>query len=261
MNFQSAVFVNLAFVFLGAFLGSLLCILCAKAFKRKCYSFRLSLCFLLLSAAIVFFVLFVIKEKADFAQNFFLHLNESLLIISLYFFAGLLCAASLKVFFPVISVLYIIWTLSFGIFLYKNLPLPQKYTLTVSESFARDEESGKEWKLSSESKKTVVDFSVCQMNKNALFPLPRFWHSFDGARPASQNPSAKPFFFEDSSFAKSSGFLPKIQRLYAWAAKKLLGRPKVYSLELPQQALYPVIFEVKVNSRGGNFLASVEKIM
>ena len=256
MNFQSAVFLNLAFVFFGAFLGSLACILCGKLFHKKYFHFRLSLCFLLLSAAIVFAALFVIAEKTASAAAFAGHLRQKPLVVALYFFAGLFCSASLRVFFPIAALLYIAWTLAFGIFLYKKAPLPQKYTLTVSESFVRDEESGREWNFSSQSQGAFVDFSVCELNKNALLPLPRFWHSLSGARTPSEGAKAQDFFAEAAS-PQDNFFV----RLFEAAAKKLLGSPYVYSLEIPKQALYPVIFEVKVSSEGGKFSAKLEKIM
>lgn len=205
-----------------------------------------------MSAAIVFAALFVISEKTNSASAFISHLRQNALIVAVYFFAGLFCSASLRVFFPIAALLYIAWTLAFGIFLYKKIPLPQKYTLTVSESFVRDEESGQEWKFSSQSQGAFVDFSVCQLDKNALFPLPRFWHSLSGARTPSESAKVQEFF-EGEPAAK--------EKVFVRAAKKLLGSPYVYSLEIPKQALYPVIFEVKVSSDGGKFSAKLEKIM
>ncbi|MBR5096732.1 MAG: hypothetical protein IK094_06455 [Treponema sp.] len=252
LNFQSAVFINLTFVFCGAFFGSLACLLCGKLFHKKYFHFRLSLCFLLLSAAIVFAALFVISEKTNSAAAFASQLKQNALISAIYFCAGLFCAASLRVFFPIAALLYIAWTLAFGIFLYKKIPLPQKYTLTVSESFVRDEESGQEWKFPSQSQGAFVDFSVCQLDKNALFLLPRFWHSLSGARTPSESAKTQEFFEGESSPS---------EKLFVRAAKKLFGQPYVYSLEIPKQALYPVIFEVKVSSEGGKFSAKLEKIM
>ncbi|MBR5966230.1 MAG: hypothetical protein IK015_08980 [Treponema sp.] len=261
MNFQSAVFLNLAFVFLGAFLGSLACILCGKVFKKKYFHFRLSLCFLLLSAAIVFAALFVISEKTASGAAFAGHVRQDALVVAIYFFAGLFCAASLRVFFPIAAILYIGWTLAFGIFLYKKAPLPQKYTLTVSESFVRDEESAREWKFSSQSQGAFVDFSVCELDKNALFPLPRFWHSLSGARTPSEAAKAQDFLTDPSADGAGGIFGGAQEKFFARAAKKLLGQPYVYSLEIPKQALYPVIFEVKVSCDGGKFSAKLEKIM
>lgn len=259
LNFQSAVFVNLAFVFCGAFFGSLACLLCGKLFHKKYFHFRLSLCFLLLSAAIVFAVLFVVNEKSASAAAFASHAKNDAIVVCVYFFAGLFCVASLRVFFPIATLLYVVWTLTFGSFLYKKIPLPQKYTITVSESFVRDEESGREWKFSSQSQGAFLDFSVCELDKNALFPLPRFWHSLAGARGLSESPKTAAFFDgTEGDFAASYG---KAQKIFTAAAKRLLGEPYVYSLEIPKQALYPVIFEVKVSSEGGKFSAKLEKIM
>ena len=256
MNFQSAVFLNLAFVFLGAFLGSLACILCGKLFKKKYFHFRLSLCFLLLSAAIVFAALFVISEKTASGAAFANHVRQNALVVAIYFLTGLFCAASLRVFFPIAAVLYIAWTLAFGLFLYKTTPLPQNYTITVSDTFVRDEQSGIEWKFSSQSQDAFLDFSVCELDKNALFPLPRFWHSLSGARTPSETAKAQGFFAGQSG-PQESFFV----RLFFAATKKFFCPPYVYSVKIPKQALYPVVFEVKVSSDGGAFSARLEKIM
>ena len=261
LTFQPAVFLNLTFVFCGAFLGSLACLLCGKIFHKKYFHFRLSLCFLLLAAAIVFASLFVIAEKTNSAAAFISHLKNCALIAALYFLAGFFCSASIKVFFPVAALLYIAWTLAFGAFLYKKIPLPQKYTITVSESFVRDEESGREWKFSSQSQGAFVDFSVCELDKNALFPLPRFWRALTGARGLSESPKPAALFDGTEDDSQSRGLVGKVQKLFSSAAKKLLGSPYVYSLEIPKQAVYPVIFEVKVSSDGGKFSAKLEKIM
>lgn len=261
MNFQSAVFLNLSFVFFGAFLGSLACLLCGKLLHKKYFHFRLSLCFLLLSAAIVFAALFVIAEKTGSGQAFLSHVKNDALVVCVYFLAGLFCSASLRVFFPIAALLYIAWTLAFGIFLYKQIPLPQKYTITVSESFVRDDDSGREWKFSSQSQGAFLDFSVCELDKNALFPLPRFWHSLTGARGLSEASPVHAFFEGTEADSASGGFAGKLQKVFASAAKKLLGSPYSYSLEIPKQAVYPVIFEVKVSSEGGKFSAKLEKIM
>ena len=261
LNFQSAVFVNLAFVFCGAFFGSLACLLCGKLLHKKYFHFRLSLCFLLLSAAIVFAVLFVVNEKSASAAAFASHAKNDAIVVCVYFFAGLFCAASLRVFFPIAALLYVVWTLTFGSFLYKKIPLPQKYTITVSESFVRDEESGREWKFSSQSQGAFVDFSVCELDKNALFPLPRFWRALTGARGLSESPKPAALFDGTEDDSQSRGLAGKVQKLFSSAAKKLLGSPYVYSLEIPKQAVYPVIFEVKVSSDGGKFSAKLEKIM
>lgn len=261
LTFQPAVFLNLTFVFCGAFLGSLACLLCGKLFHKKYFHFRLSLCFLLLAAAIVFASLFVIAEKTNSAAAFASHVKNCALIAALYFLAGFFCSASIKVFFPVAALLYIAWTLAFGAFLYKKIPLPQKYTITVSESFARDDDSGREWKFSSQSQGAFLDFSVCEMDKNALFPLPRFWHSLAGARGLSESPKQAAFFDGTEGGSQAQGFMGKAQKIFSAAAKRLLGEPYVYSLEIPKQALYPVIFEVKVSSEGGKFSAKLEKIM
>lgn len=255
MNFQAAVFVNLSLVFWGAFLGCLSCIVCAKAFKKKCFNFRLSLCFLLLSAAIAFAVLFVVNEKAasaDSLKNFF---AQNSFVAALYFALGFFCAASLRLFFPIAALLYIAWTLAFGFFLYKKTPLPQKYTITVSESFVRDEESGQEWKFQPQSGGVFLDFAVCELDKNALFPLPRFWHSLSGARASSEKSAPGEFFFQQAA----SG--PAYEKIFSAAARKIFGPPRVYSLEIPKQALYPVIFEVRVKPANGEFSAKLEKIM
>ena len=259
LTFQPAVFLNLTFVFCGAFLGSLACLLCGKLFHKKYFHFRLSLCFLLLAAVIVFASLFVISEKTNSAAAFASHVKNCALIAALYFFAGFFCSASIKVFFPVAALLYIAWTLAFGDFLYKKIPLPQKYTITVSESFVRDDDSGREWKFSSQSQGTFLDFSVCELDKNALFPLPRFWHSLAGARGLSESPKTAAFF--DGNEGDSAASYGKAQKIFSAAAKRLLRKHYVYSLEIPTQALYPVIFEVKVSSEGGKFSAKLEKIM
>ncbi len=261
LNFQSAVFINLAFVFFGAFLGSLACLLCGKLLHKKYFHFRLSLCFLLLSAAIVFTVLFVVNEKSASAAAFKSRLSQDAFVSALYFALGFFCSASIKIFFPIAALLYIAWTLAFGIFLYKQIPLPQKYTITVSESFVRDDDSGREWKFSSQSQGAFLDFSVCELDKNALFPLPRFWHSLTGARGLSEASQVHTFFEGTEADSASGGFAGKLQKVFASAAKKLLGSPYSYSLEIPKQALYPVIFEVKVSSEGGKFSAKLEKIM
>ena len=212
-----------------------------------------------MAAAIVFASLFVIAEKTNSAAAFISHLKNCALIAALYFLAGFFCSASIKVFFPVAALLYIAWTLAFGIFLYKKIPLPQKYTITVSESFVRDDDSGREWKFSSQSQGAFLDFSVCELDKNALFPLPRFWHSLAGARGLSESPKQAAFF--DGTEGDSAASYGKAQKIFSAAAKRLLGEPYVYSLEIPKQALYPVIFEVKVSSEGGKFSAKLEKIM
>ncbi|MBQ7619602.1 MAG: hypothetical protein IJS51_05670 [Treponema sp.] len=214
---------------------------------------------MLLAAAIVFASLFVIAEKTNSAAAFASHLKNFALIAALYFLAGFFCSASIKIFFPIAALLYIAWTLAFGAFLYKKIPLPQKYTITVSESFVRDDDSGREWKFSSQSQGAFLDFSVCELDKNALFPLPRFWHSLAGARGLSESPKTAAFF--DGTEGDSAASYSKAQKIFTAAAKRLLGEPYVYSLEMPKQALYPVIFEVKVSSEGGKFSAKAEKIM
>ena len=256
VNFQSAAFVNLAFVFLGAFFGSLACLLCGKIFHKK---YRLSLCFLLLSAAIVFAALFVIREKTSSGAAFFSYLGESAFFCAAYFCAGFFCAASLRVFFPIAALLYVAWTLSFGLFLYKKLPLPQRYSITASESFVRDEESGAEWELLSAGEGAFVDFAVYELNKNFLLPLPHYWHALTGARSATQAQGLAPDVL--SASCESDGASSVWARFFYSAAKSLLGKPSVRSVLVPKQQLYPAIFEIKINSSGGEFSAKIEKIM
>ena len=265
MNFQSAAFVNLAFVFLGAFFGSLACLLCGKIFHKKYFHFRLSLCFLLLAAAISFAVLFVIREKTASGAAFLSYINSSALFCAAYFWAGFFCSASLKIFFPIAALLYIAWTLAFGLFLYKKMPLPQKYALTASESFVRDEDSGAEWKFAA-GEGTLVDFAVYELSPNALFPLPHYWHVMAGARSAASKSSAQqaPDLLRaacEAEIEQSSGAKKFFARLFSSAAQKLLSGPSVRSVLVPKQQVYPVIFEIKVDSSGGDFSAKVEKIM
>ena len=267
MNFQSAAFVNLAFVFFGAFFGSLACLLCGKIFHKKYYRFRLSLCFLLLAAAIAFTALFVIHEKTQSRAAFLSLANQGALFLALYFCAGFLCSASLKAFFPIAALLYIAWTLSLGLFLYKKMPLPQKYSLTAGESFVRDEASGAEWKFAA-GEGALVDFAVYELSPNALFPLPHFWHAMVGARSASSKTAAGQGQAPDllraaceAEIEQSSGAKKVFARLFSSAAQKLLSGPSVRSVLVPKQQVYPVIFEIKVDSSGGDFSAKVEKIM
>ena len=269
LNFQSAAFVNLAFVFLGAFFGSLACLLCGKIFHKKYFRFRLSLCFLLLAAAISFAVLFVVREKTESRAAFLSCINSSAVFCAVYFFVGFFCAASIKVFLPIAALLYIGWTLSFGIFLYKKMPLPQKYTVTASESFVRDEESGREWKFEPAGEGALVDFSVYELDKNALFPLPHYWHAISGARPASSNHVDEPQGQApdvlraacDAEIEQSSGVKKFYARLMSSAARKFLKNPRVRSIHIPKQQVYPSIFELKVNSSSEGFSVSLEKIM
>lgn len=264
LNFQSAAYLNLAFVFLGAFFGSLSCILCGKIFKKKYFAFRLSLCFLLLAAAIAFCALFALNEKARLSGDFLSFASQGAFFAVLYFAAGFLCAASLKIVFPIAALIYVAWTLSLGIFLYKKIPLAQKYTLTVSESFVRDDLGGVEWKFAPSGEGAFVDFAVYELDKNALLPLPHYWHAMTGARAApSQNAEAPDVLAallkaDDGTNGGRKNFLSV---LLGNAAKKLLGKPSVRSVFIPKQALYPVIFEVKVSSDGGKFSAKLEKIM
>ena len=268
MNFQSAAFVNLAFVFLGAFFGSLACLLCGKIFHKKYFRFRLSLCFLLLAAAISFAVLFVIREKTQSRAAFLSYINASSFFCAAYFWAGFFCSASLRAFFPIAALLYIAWTLAFGLFLYKKMPLPQTYSITASESFVRDEASGAEWKfLAGEG--ALVDFAVYELSPNALFPLPHYWHAMVGARAAAskQADSAQvqaPDVLRaacEADIEQSSGAKKFFARLFFAAAKKLLSGPSVRSVLVPKQQVYPAIFEIKVDSSAGEFSAKVEKIM
>lgn len=267
MNFQSAAFVNLAFVFFGAFFGSLVCLLCGKIFHKKYFRFRLSLCFLLLAAAISFAVLFVIREKTESRAAFLYYIGASSVFCAAYFWAGFFCSASLRVFFPAAALLYIAWTLTFGLFLYKKMPLPQTYSITASESFVRDEASGAEWKFSA-GEGAFVDFAVYELSPNALFPLPHYWHVMVGARAqASKTASAQvqaPDVLRASCEAdieQSAGAKKIFARLFGAAAQKILSGPSVRSVLVPKQQAYPVIFEIKIDSSGGEFSARLEKIM
>ncbi len=264
MNYQSAAFANLTFVFLGAFFGSLACILCGKIFKKKAFNFRLSLCFVLLSAAIVFAVLFVIKEKTAFMESFKGHVRQSGLVCGLYFLAGFLSSASLRLFFPAAALLYIAWTLSFGLSLYKKMPLPQKLTLTFGEGFVRDEASGTEWKFQADPSGAFADFALYELSPRALLPLPHYWFCLCGARPASSMGGEVQDVLEEafkSEISSASGAKKLLARLFERAAKALLGKAKSHSVRLPPQSVYPVILELKAGESDGEFFVSVEKIM
>lgn len=265
MSFESAAFVNLALVFLGAFLGSFACLLCGKIFKKKYFGFRLSLCFLLLSAAIVFFVLFAVNEKTAFPFLLAEHLRKRALVVCVYFCAGFFCSASLRLFFPVAALLYVGWTLAFGFSLYKKLPLPQSYSIAQGESFVRDEASGREWKFAPDNSGAFLDWTVYELDKNALLPLPHYWSALTGARSAGGQQSALPVDVLAQAFEaeiqESSGAKKIVSRAFYRAAKRLLGEPSVRSVRLLPQALYPVIFEVKIDNSGGEFSAKARKIM
>ena len=269
MSFQSAAFVHLAFVALGAFFGSLSCIVCGKLFKKKYFSFRLSLCFLLLAAAIAFFVLFLVNEKRAAPAELSRHLREGALFCAAYFCAGFFCAASLRAFFPIAALLYAAWTLSFGLFLYKKMPLPQRYSLTAGESFVRDEESGAEWKFAPGDGGVYVDFALYELDKNALLPLPRYWRTIVGARPASSKEPAQgqeqaPDVLGaacEAELGQSAGAQKFFASLFCGAAKKLLGKPRVHSVLIPKQQVYPAIFSLEAVSSQKKFRVKVEKIM
>ena len=146
------------------------------------------------------------------------------------------------------------------------MPLPQKYTLTASESFVRDEDSGAEWKFAA-GEGALVDFAVYELSPNALFPLPHYWRILAGARSAaSKSASARqaPDLLRaacEAEIEQSSGAKRFFARLFSSAAQKLLTEPSLRSVLVPKQQVYPAIFEIKFDTSGGSLFAKVEKIM
>lgn len=272
MLYPANVYLNLAFLFLGAFLGCASCIVAGKISRRKYFKFRFSLSLLLLVAAVIFFALFFNEVRfrslcADFVLEY---VGRRFPALFLYAAAGLLCAAFLRSVFPAVSALYILFTFCFGIALYKRLPQPQNFTLTVGETFLRDESCGKEYEIFSGKNLSETDaeggvaFFVYEIGENAIFPLPHIWYEIAGA--TFRNPSGEfpKIPFEDFSSRKifpaksSDNFLKKF---FYGICNAILNEARLEIFALPKPEVFPALYKAEVQATLSDFHVAFEKIM
>lgn len=272
MLYPANVYLNLAFLFFGAFLGCVACIVAGKVSRRKYFKFRLSLALLLLAVAAIFFALFFLEARfqsvcADYVLDY---AERRFLALILYAATGAVCAAFLRSVFPVVSVLYILFTFCFGIALYKRLPQPQNFTLTVGETFLRDESSGKEYEifsgknLSETAAECGVAFLVYEIGENAIFPLPHIWYEIAGASlrdssgefqkiPGEDFPSRRIFVTKNSdNFFKKS---------FYGICNAILDDARLEIFALPEQEVFPALYKVEVQTTLSDFRVAFEKIM
>lgn len=272
MLYPANVYLNLAFLFFGAFLGCGACIVAGKVWRRKYFKFRLSLAALLLVAAAIFFALFFFEARfqsycADFVLEYAERRFPALL---LYAATGALCAAFLRSVFPVVSVLYILFTFCFGIALYKRLPQPQSFTLTVGETFLRDESSGKEYEIFSGKNLSETDaecgvaFLVYEIGENALFPLPHIWYEIAGATLRDSSGEFQKISGEDFSSRRifsakdSDNFFKKF---FYGICNAILDDARLEIFALPEQDVFPALYKAEVQTTLSDFRVAFEKIM
>lgn len=272
MRYPANVYLNLAFLFFGAFLGCAVCILAGKIAARKYFKFRFSLAILLLASAAAFFalVLFDARFQARNANFIFENVARRFPALFLYAMLGALCAAFLRSVFPVVSVLYILFAFCFGTALYRRLPQPQNFTLTVGETFLRDESSGKEYEIF--SGKTIREngaeceaaFLVYEINENALLPLPHIWYEIAGATLRNSSGEFQKNLGADFSARKifvsenSDNFFKKF---FFKVFNAILGDARLEMFALPSGQGFPALYKVDVQTGRSDFRVTFEKIM
>lgn len=258
MIYPASAYLNLFFLFLGAALGSLACIIVGNVTKRKYFKFRLSLTFLLFAAALVFVVLYILETglSAEAGKTILSALSAHGVVLFLYLLFGASCAAFLRTVLPAVAVLYIAFTFCFGAALYKQMPLPQSVTLTVSKTFVRNEVTSEEFKIdAAQSNGEAVCqlvFVVYNLNENLVFPLPNVWYKLCGTNVDMENYS-QPFAISNSD----SG----IKKFFYGVYKKILGESRLCNIEVPVQQVYPSLFNLKMETEGADFNATLERIM
>lgn len=272
MLYPANVYLNLAFLLFGAFLGCVACIVVGKISRRKYFKFRRSLALLLFVVTAVFFALFFNEARfqsfcADFALKYVERRFPALL---LYAATGAICAAFLRSVFPVVSVLYILFTFCFGIALYKRLPQPQNFTLTVGETFLRDESSGKEYEIFSGKNLSETDaecgvaFFVYEIGENAIFPLPHIWYEIAGVTLRDSSGEFQKIRGEDFSSRKifvtknSDNFFKKI---FYGICDAILDDARLEIFALPKQEIFPALYKAEVRTELSDFRVAFEKIM
>ncbi len=274
MIVSEPVFFYLCSLFTGGFFGSLLCILAGKLFNRKYYRFRLSLSLLLLSAAIAFMAIFLIKiESASYITDL---VHQKYLWIALYFALGVLAAASLKIMLPVLVTVYIASTCALGFLLYKDFDMrPAVIPLSVGsdsvvigkESFQAAREIGDAENL------CAIDFVWYTMPDEFLFFLPRVWYKpcgISSVKDASLaqggtvslsdgtlvNHKAVEFKNEILS-SESKGRLKLLMGFY----EKALSSPCVTRTVIKREAVVPALYNINIQAAGKNHSLVLERIM
>ncbi len=271
MRYPANVYLNLAFLFFGAFWGCGACVVAGKVSRRKYFKFRISLAFLLLAIAAVFFAMFFLEARfqsycADFILEKIMRPFPSLA----YMAAGAICTAFLRSIFPVVLAVYILFTFCFGIALYKRLPRPQKLTLTVNKNFLRDETNGKEYEFFSEENffetnaQRVVAFFVYELNENVVLPLPHFWYEIAGA--ALQDSSGSVRQISNVDFSARDIFLPNVsdnffKRILFGIYRTILNDARLEIFALPDDQIFPALYNVDIQGDGADFRATFKKIM
>lgn len=185
MNYQISLFFSLLALFSGCSFSSFLCIVLGKILHRKYATYRFSLVFFFLSAAIAVFTLgvFVADDFLDYfknPRNFSLIGTSSLIFLACVFaFSAVICAFW-KIALPVAVSLYIALSVYQGFYLYKSFGVPcENYSVTVTESeifFSSDTEDGNR-KFSIEE---GLSAEVFRIKSNWILPLPKMWFVFSG---------------------------------------------------------------------------------
>lgn len=272
MLYPANVYLNLAFLFFGAFFGCAACVVAGKVSRRKYFKFRLSLAALLLVAAAIFLALFFFEARfQSYCADYVLEYSERRFpALLLYAATGALCAAFLRSVFPVVSVLYILFTFCFGIALYRRLPQPQSFTLTVGETFLRDESSGKEYEIFSGKNLSETDaecgvaFFVYEIGENALFPLPHIWYEIAGATLRDSSGGFQKILGEDFSSQKifsvkdSDNFF---KNFFYGICNAILDDARLEIFALPEQEVFPALYKAEVQTTLSDFRVAFEKIM
>lgn len=272
MRYPANVYLTLAFLFFGAFVGCCACIAAGTISRRNYFTFRRPLALLLLAAAAVFFALVFFEARRQMWGANFVFETAARRFPALFLYAalGAVCTAFLRSVFPLVSALYVLFTFSFGIALYRRLPQPQDFMLTVDETFVRDESSGTEYEFfqgnafAENDAERGVTFFVYEINENALFPLPHVWYEIAGAvvRNASGEfphiPSGR--FSARKRFAtdSSDNFCKK---LFWRMCDALVDDARVEVFALPRQQQFPALYNVDVQTDRSNFRVVFEKVM
>lgn len=294
MPYPLCAYVNIFFLFLGSALGCVACIACGKILGRRFYRFRLSLFFLLLSAAFVFAILFLLNLKAFDKGALFLYARENLVIFLFYFMIGFLCSAFLKIFFPLALILYTALTFLCALALYGKMRLPQKYSLAVDGSFVRDEESGERFqfaesgayadtagagafKADDKNEGAPLCFlvlTVYETDDNLLLPLPHIWYKLSGAvagNAAGNNAAGRADNAADAGslaavpLLEDALFMPEegghLKRIQNALCRRILKEPRAQLVPVKKQAVYPCLFELRLKASGAALETELHRVM
>lgn len=231
MSYQIFLFFSLFALFSGCSLSSFACIVFGKICHKKYASYRFSLVFFFLSAAIAVFTLGVFvadgfldyfKDPVNFSN---LPLDSVIFFAAVFIASGIICAFW-KIALPAAVSLYIAVSVYQGYYLYKTFGVPgENYSVTVTES---------EIYLTSDAQDGSLKFpieeglsaEVFMLNPKWILPLPKMWFVFSG---------------------NGTELFEKLPFL----TKKMLEPSFIQEFHLPEYGITPVLFDLNIDTDKG----------